>query len=211
MAPRASKTSPDGSEPGLLLAAGTVLHERGGAADHVFIVQQGEVELQQEDADGARLIARLGAGDPVGAAEMLIGVSHGARAVAATDVRVLQLDRATFEEMCLDRPEIAVRFAEELAGRVGRLEERLAALGMDDLIRPVAKALLRRAEPCENGLRVPVTLRGVAAEAGLSLREAHQALQRLFDDKRVRLVDEALLIPDEASLAAYLNDEPLAR
>ena len=209
MAPRASTTAAHESDPGELFAAGTMLYECGAAADTVFVIQQGEVELLHGDAEKIRLLARLGAGEPCGAVEVLLGTSYGARARTASDVRALRIDGATFREMCLERPDIAIRFAEALAGQVGRLEGRLAVLGMNDLVRPLARALLRLADRCEDGLRVATPLRGIAAGAGLSLRETHQALQQLFEDKRVRLVDETLFIPDEASLTAYLNDGPL--
>ncbi len=67
----------------------------------------------------------------------------GARAVAATDARLLRLDRATFRSMCFERPDIAVQVMERLARRSADLERRLAALGMNDLVRPVARGLLR--------------------------------------------------------------------
>ena len=57
----------------------------------------------------------------VGETDSLLGRARGARAVAATDARLLRLDRATFRSMCLDRPEIAVQVMERLAQRSLRL------------------------------------------------------------------------------------------
>ena len=72
--------------------------------------------------------------------------------------------------MCVEQPEVAIRVIQRLAARVIDLEQRLAALGVDDLLRPVVRVLRRRAEPEGDGHRVPLRLRELAGEAGLSTR-----------------------------------------
>ena len=67
-------------------------------------------------------------------------------------------------------------------------------------MRPVVRVLVRRAEHRGAGARVPTTLRRVAAESGLSMLEAHHALQQLLDERLVKLVDDVLEIPDLEAL-----------
>lgn len=190
------------------LRAGQVLFEIGDAAEPFYVVQAGEVELLEPGANEAgRLVARLGPGDPVGETDALLGRPRTLRAVAVTDARLLQLERATFEAMCLARPEIALRIALRMARRAADLERRLIVLGMNDLVRPVARGLLRKAPAAGDGERIVTTLCGVAEAAGLSLREAHRGLQELFERKLVRLVDDALLVPDRAALAACVEED----
>ncbi|RIL05877.1 MAG: hypothetical protein DCC71_08725 [Proteobacteria bacterium] len=187
--------------------AGEAIFEPGEPGDALFVIQAGEVGLLAPGrGDDPRLVARLGPGDPVGEADALLGRVRAARAVAMTDARLLRLDPSTVREMCLERPDIAVRLMRRLAERVGGLEQRLLALGMNDLVRPVARGLLRVAQPQGDGARAALTLRSLAELAGLSLRETHRGLQELFDRKLVRLVDDALVVPDRAALAAFLAD-----
>jgi CRP-like cAMP-binding protein len=127
------------------------------------------------------------------------------RAVASSASQLLELDAATFEEMCVARPEIAIRVIQRLASRVIDLEQRLAALGVDDLLRPVVRVLVRRADREEGAGRLATTLRRLAAEAGLSLLEAHRALGQLMERRLIRLVDDVLVIPDLESLSACLD------
>ena len=68
------------------------------------------------------------------------------RAVAVSKSRILQLDRETLEAMCFEQPEIAIRMIRVLAGRLIDCEQRLAALGVDDLMRPVVRVLVRHAQ-----------------------------------------------------------------
>lgn len=189
--------------------AGESIFESGEPADAFYVLLAGEVLLLDTSRGGvSRLVARLGPGDSVGETDSLLGRARGARAVAATDARLLRLDRATFRSMCLERPDIAVQVMERLAQRAADLERRLAALGMNDLVRPVARGLLCCAT-ADGGLaesRATTSLRGLADAAGLSLREAHRGLQELFDRKLVRLVDDTLRVPDRGALEACLQE-----
>jgi len=188
--------------------AGQPLFEIGEPGESLYVVQAGEVALLEPSGAGEpRLVAKLGPGDPVGETDALIGRARTLRAVAVSDARLLQLDRATLQEMCLERPQITLRILERLAQRTADLERRLAVLGMNDLVRPMARSLLRRAQPAAEGSRAAVTLRNLAEASGLSLREAHRGLQELFERRLVRLVDDALLIPDPAALSACLEDD----
>jgi CRP-like cAMP-binding protein len=193
-------------------SAGEAIFEAGEPADAFYVVLAGEVVLLDTSHSGvSRLVARLGPGDSVGETDALLGHVRSARAVAATDARLLRLDRATFRSMCLERPDIAVQVMERLALRAADLERRLAALGMNDLVRPIARGLLRCAATVEGeggqpGSRATTSLRGLAEASGLSLRETHRGLQELFDRKLVRLVDDALVVPDRGALEAGLDD-----
>lgn len=188
--------------------AGDLLFEHGQPADDFFVVQAGEITLVEPGEDGGvpRLVARLGPGDTLGEADALLGRKRSASAIAATDARLLRLDRETFRAMCLARPDISVRVMEQLAKQVASLEQRLAVLGMRDLVRPVARGLLRSAQAEGAGARAEITLRKLAAACGLSLRETHRGLQELLDRKLARLVDDALVVPDRGALLACLDD-----
>jgi CRP/FNR family transcriptional regulator len=189
--------------------AGQALFEIGDPGEPLFVVQAGEVALLEPGPGGAsRVIARLGPGDPVGETDAVLGRARSARAVAVTDGRLLQLDRETFREMCLARPEIALRIVERLAQRAADLERRLGVLGMNDLVRPVVRGLLRHLPAdAADAVRLPLSLRAIAESAGLSLRDAHRGLSELFDRKLVRLVEDALVVPDPRELAACLEDD----
>jgi len=195
---------------------GDVIFEAGEPADAFYVVLAGEVTLLDTSRGGvSRLVARLGPGDSIGETDALLGRVRGARAVAATDARLLRLDRATFRSMCLERPDISVQVMERLALRAADLERRLAALGMNDLVRPIARSLLRCAASLDSeagkaGARATTSLRGLAEASGLSLRETHRGLQELFDRKLVRLVDDALVVPDRGALEAGLDDDHAA-
>jgi len=185
---------------------GALIFEEGDPGDVLYVIQAGEVELSRWRLGGRRTVARLGPGDFFGEMSVVIGEGRNARAQAIGRARLLELDGETLEAMCIERPEVAIRIIRRLTSRLIESERRLAALGVDDLLRPVVGALVREAEPdSEHGIRIVTTLRKLAADAGLSLFETHRALHQLLDQKRVRLVEDVLVAKDVDSLTACLE------
>jgi CRP/FNR family transcriptional regulator len=185
--------------------AGEFVYDEGWQGDALFVIQAGQVELIRQGADGQRVISRHGPGDFFGEMGVLLGRPRSARAVAISDLRLLQLDAGTFEAMCIEQPEIAIRVIQRLAARTIQLEQRVAAIGADDLLRPLVRVLVRRGEPSSEGARVEAKLRQLAEEAGVSPVEAHRALSQLLDQRLVRLVDDTLWIADLDRLSAALD------
>ncbi len=152
------------------------------------------------------MVARLGPGEFFGEMSVVVGEARSARAVAVTECRLLELDGETLEAMCVERPEIAIRIIRRLTTRLIESERRLSALGIDDLLGPMVRALVKGAQLDErHGMRVATSLRGLAEGAGLSMFEAHRALHQLLDRKVVRLVDDMLVTPDLETLSSCLD------
>jgi CRP-like cAMP-binding protein len=185
--------------------AGQTIFDEGDRGEVLYVIQSGMVELIRSGPDGSRLVARLAPGEFFGEMGVLLGQPRSVRAVAASDSRLIELDGTTFEEMCVAQPEIAIRVIQRLAARVIDLEQRLATLGSDDLLRPVVRVLVRRADREAGGGKLATTLRRIAGEAGLSVLEAHRALSQLLERRLVRLVDDVLVIPDLEALSACLD------
>jgi len=186
-------------------STGSVIFDEGDPGDVLFVIMSGEVELTRAGLTGRQAVARLGAGEFFGEMSVVLRENRTARAAAITTCRVLELDGATLEAMCVERPEIAIRIIRRLTDRLIDSERRLSALGVDDLLRPVVRALVRWSEPIEEGFRIPTTLRSLAEESGLTMLEAHRALHRLLDQKLLRLVDDVLTTPDVEKLSGALD------
>ncbi|HVN39932.1 MAG TPA: Crp/Fnr family transcriptional regulator [Myxococcota bacterium] len=188
------------------LAPGEVVFDEGDPADRLYVIRSGEVELVRENAAGKRAVARLGAGDFFGELGVVLGAPRTARAVAVSQTRLIALDRTTLEGMIVDQPEIAIRMIRVLVSRLIEAERRLAGLGVDDLLRPVVRALLRHGQPeGKAGLRVAIKLREIAQTAGLSMLEAHRAVHQLLDRELLELANDEVVVPDREALCASLD------
>jgi hypothetical protein len=108
--------------------------------------------------------------------------------------------------MIVEQPEIAIRMIRVLVSRLIEAERRLAGLGVDDLLGPAIRALLRLGRPDGgSGMRISIKLREIAATAGLSMLEAHRAVHQLMDRELVQLANEELIVPDREALCAVLD------
>ncbi len=187
-------------------AAGESIFEEADEGGVLYVIQSGEVTLTRGGILGRHEIANLGPGEFFGEMSVVLGERRTARATALCETRLLELDGETLEAMCIERPEIAIRIISRLTKRLIESERRLAALGIDDLLRSVVRTLVKRAEPqTGEGVRIPGTLREIAEETGLTLPETHCALHKLFDQKILRLIDDTLSARDLDSLAASLD------
>jgi CRP/FNR family cyclic AMP-dependent transcriptional regulator len=186
---------------------GDVIFDQGDPGDVLFVIQSGEVELSRIGINGRQIVARLGPGEFFGEMSVVVGECRTARAVALLDTCLLELDGETLEAMCIERPEIAIRIIRRLTDRLIDAERRLSALGVDDLLRPMVRSMLRRATRLEGeaGVRIPGKLRDLADEAGLGMLEAHRAIHQLLDQKLVQLTDNQLYVSDPESLSACLD------
>lgn len=189
------------------LSPGEAVFEAGDPGDQLYVIQSGEVELVRETESKQRVVAHLGPGDFFGELGVVMGERRSTRAVAVNATRLIALDRETLEAMCLEQPVIAIRMIRVLVARLIESERRLAALGVDDLMRPVVRSLIRLGVPeKETGLRVESKLKILAETAGLTMREAHRALHQLFDRKLASLENDILHIPDIEALTAFLDE-----
>ncbi len=187
-------------------ATGQIIFEEGDIGEVVFVIQTGEVELSRMGATGRRVLARLGPGDFFGEMSVVLGEVRSGRAVALSDCRLLELDGETLEAMCVERPEVALRIIRRLSSRLIESEHRLSAMGVDDLLRPLVRALVKSAEELEGGgMRVATSLRSLSQQAGLTMLEAHQALHQLLDRKLVRLSNDVLIAEDVELLSSSLD------
>ena len=181
---------------------GDVICEAGVQGRSVFVIESGEVEISRLGPAGRSRVAQLGAGEFFGELSVILGTPHTARAVAVKPTRLLELDAETFETLCIERPELSIRVMRGLAARLNATEQRLAKLGVDDLVASLVRELVDRGTADGTGLHLRTTLRELADQSGLSLLETHRALQQLFDRNALRLVGDELVAPSVASLTA---------
>ncbi len=190
--------------------AGEIVFEVGDPGETLFVVEEGVIELTRPGLDAMRVVMRVHPGEFFGELSVVLGGPRTVRATALTDVAMLELDADTLETMCMRRPEIAIRMLMRLASRVTELEDVLASVGKDKLLRPVIDVLLEQAVPHTQGLQVPTTLRKLAGDACLSPLDVHQGLLELFDRKLVVLLGDHLMIPDVDLLSTCLDTLPRA-
>jgi small-conductance mechanosensitive channel/CRP-like cAMP-binding protein len=106
-------------------AAGEAMTRQGMEAHWLYLLLEGEADVQVTSEGGSRTVARLRPGDFFGEMSLMTGAPRSATVVAVSETLCYRLDKAAFQELVRRRPQVAERVAEVLAGRRYRLGEAL--------------------------------------------------------------------------------------
>ena len=84
--------------------AGTTIIRQGEVGDKFYVVKSGTVEVRRrvEGTEEESTVGRLGQGEYFGEIALLMKSPRTASVIAETDVELLSLDTASFEEMMRD-------------------------------------------------------------------------------------------------------------
>lgn len=106
--------------------AGDVIFSEGDAAEAVYVILEGMVDVIREAPTGRVRLAQIGEGNMFGETGVLCDKVRSATIEAATPVSVLQLDRYTFNEVARDVPQLTLAIAKELARRLEFMNQQVA-------------------------------------------------------------------------------------
>ena len=174
----------------------------GGGGGQVYLVASGDVEIVRHDASGPRRVDRFATGGLFGDIGAM-AANPADTAIAREATRLLQVDLATFEQMCVDRPEVGLRIIRVLSEQLGQAQQWRARDA--DSLGPLVAVLAELAVPDPAGVRMQTNLRDLADRAGLSMSDAHRGLQILFERKLLRLVGDELVALSVESLRTGLQ------
>jgi small-conductance mechanosensitive channel/CRP-like cAMP-binding protein len=104
-------------------ARGDVITKQGNKAHWLYILAFGEAEVLYEPPGGnPSVLGSVRAGEFFGEMALITGDARTATVIAKTDVECYRLDRASFQELLLGRPEISEAIKRVMGGRRGDLE-----------------------------------------------------------------------------------------
>jgi hypothetical protein len=98
--------------------ADEVLFEEGQPPDHLYIIVSGKVEVFHRVGEHERPVAYLGEKECVGEMAILDDEPRSASVKAVEPTLVLKVDRESFRELILERPQISFAIFKILSGRL---------------------------------------------------------------------------------------------
>jgi CRP-like cAMP-binding protein len=110
------------------LKAGEYVFREGELGTEMYIINEGKVEILNQVGDEEQVLAVLEKGDFFGEMSVLEDLPRAASARAATDVRLLQINGSTFDQLLRSNPEIAVRMMRKLSRRLRETDEMLKSV-----------------------------------------------------------------------------------
>jgi Cyclic nucleotide-binding domain/FHA domain len=100
------------------IKAGDFVFSEGDLGTEMFIIHDGRVGIFQHVSGDDKQLAVFEKGDFFGEMSLLEDLPRTASAQALTDVKLLQINGATFSQMLRDHPEIAIRMMRKLSRRL---------------------------------------------------------------------------------------------
>jgi CRP-like cAMP-binding protein len=94
--------------------AGAKIFGEGEIGTEMFVIRSGEVEITQKRKAETFTLARLSKGDFFGEESLLEEIPREATARARTDVEVIRVNGAVFEQMLASKPAIAIRIMRKM-------------------------------------------------------------------------------------------------
>ena len=126
-----------GKEPvqgALSYSSGETIFTQGDLGTEMYIILEGEVHIIKHIANESHVLSRLEKGDFFGEMALLESAPRTADAIAQSDVKLLAINGARFDEMLRKNPEIAVRIIRKYSKRLreaNSLLERLVGRPVD--------------------------------------------------------------------------------
>jgi CRP-like cAMP-binding protein len=102
---------------------GEYVFREGELGTEMYIINEGKVEIINQVGDEEQVLAVLEKGDFFGEMSVLEDLPRAASARAATDIRLLQINGSTFDQLLRGNPEIAVRMMRKLSRRLRETDE----------------------------------------------------------------------------------------
>lgn len=113
---------------GRLYRTGEPIVRQGEKGSHMFVLQQGRLEVLQEDGGRESRLGVLGPGDVFGEMAIFERQERSATIRALEDSRVLTVDRRTFLSRVQEDPSLAFHILRSLSHRVRELDAEVSRL-----------------------------------------------------------------------------------
>ncbi|WP_448203578.1 sensor histidine kinase [Azospirillum sp. sgz302134] len=185
----------------LQLPAGTVLMREGDDADALYVLLEGTVRVVRADAVGnlVEVGFRL-TGECFGEMALIDGGLRSATVIAATKVRVFELERESFMEVMAQAPSLMTKLLRELSRKIRDVSERVVREDLERRTRAAEAELARH-----RAITQAVT--GLAHEMNTPLGicvTAASHVQELAESRAPSLKDSAALLVSNLDRAVRL-------
>jgi CRP-like cAMP-binding protein len=178
----------------------TMLFAEGEPGDELFIIQKGSIKITKIVDNKEVLLAMLKPGDILGEMALLEGKPRTASAIAYEDCDVMAMNKANFELMIKNQPQLIAKITTLLADRIWLIYKQLANTLIKNPLGRMYDILLIQLE--KN--RVPVNSTApytfafgrpeLINMAGLPEREGNSLFAQMLENKKLRIEDNKIHI-----------------
>ena len=129
--------------------AGELVFQQGDDPDGLYLIERGQVQIEQASARGFVPVATLGDGDVFGEGALLLEGQRSSNARAVTDLDAWMLRREDFEDLMMQYPALALNLSRVLEGRLRAIESHNQAGSLAARQRPCRQRAAVAAKPAQ--------------------------------------------------------------
>ena len=113
---------------GKLFQPGEVLIQKGETSECMYVIQEGQVAIIDEQGGREIFLGMRGAGEFLGELAIFDKQVHSATVVAVSQVRALTIDRKNFQRRIHEDPSLAYRLFQLMSRRIRELSQEMTML-----------------------------------------------------------------------------------
>ena len=182
-----------------ILTPGEFVFWDGDAPEWFYIVAEGKVKVLKHSSMGREfIIAFFGPGEMFGEVAVFENNPYPASAQAVTETKVVGIKRVDFLSFLANRPQVALKIINILAGRLRDAQGRLRDLAGERVEQRLASVLLMLS--VKLGLTIPFTRQEIADMVGTTTETAIRVMSNLKDRGIIRSARGKVIILDEEKL-----------
>jgi len=173
----------------------TMLFAEGEPGDELFIIQKGSIKITKIVEHKEVLLAMLKPGDILGEMALLEGKPRAASALAYEDCDVMVVNKANFELMIKNQPQLIAKITTLLADRLWLIYKQLANTLIENPMGRMYDALLIQLEknrvPLDSKTSYSFTfgLPELINMVGLPEKKGNMVFTEMLEDKKLQIVD----------------------
>ena len=193
---------------------GEIIFAEYEPGDSFYLIQSGSVRITKIVGDIEKTIDVLQPPEIFGEMAILEGAPRSATAVAVTQVKLLELNRANFDILMMGNPQIALRLLKLFTKRIYDQRRRFMILKLDDPQARIADVFLMLDETAtalgsdksiEEQREFKVTLEDVAHWAGMSIPEVQTILGHFQNQHRIEVYPDKIFVKNINDFIRFVN------
>jgi len=176
----------------------TMLFAEGEPGDELFIIQKGSIKITKIVDNKEVLLAMLNPGDILGEMALLEGKPRAASALAYEDCEVIAVNKANFELMIQNQPQLVAKITTLLADRIWLIYKQLANTLIENPLGRMYDALLIQLEKNRVALdgKTQYTFAFGRPElfnmVGIQEKKGRALLEQMLENKKIQIIDNKI-------------------
>ena len=184
---------------------GQTLLEEDDESDYMYLIISGAVKIYKRSINGKEQILNIAStGESLNDVSTFDGGGSAMDMLAMTPVHLLAIKKVDIKALFAKFPKIAVNVAGVLAAKVRRDSSLVEVLSFDQVIRRLARLILKQTD-AETNLLPLFTQQDLAAMVGTSRVVVNRSLKAMEDQGAIRLERRRIVVTDRETLESLVK------